>query len=111
MSHQSRVSKPFVLVIVLVLSSSLEIYAQNQKKNKDVPQGTPRLWREPTDIRSRDLFLGPGGKTMRPDLKRVTFIKEEKGGYSKKYRVKDAQGRVWVANLAGRHRVKLPQCG
>ena len=24
---------------------------------------------------------------MRPDLRRITFIKEEKGGYSKKYRV------------------------
>lgn len=36
---------------------------------------------------------------MKPDLSRLTFIKEEKGGYSKKYRVKDAKGRVWVAKL------------
>jgi hypothetical protein len=36
---------------------------------------------------------------MKPDLSRVTFIKEEKGGYSKKYRIKDAQVRVWVAKL------------
>ena len=26
---------------------------------------------------------------MKPDLSRITFIEEEKGGYSKKYRIKD----------------------
>ena len=36
---------------------------------------------------------------MKPDLSRITFVKEEKGGYSKKYRVKDGQGRTWVAKL------------
>ena len=36
---------------------------------------------------------------MRPDLRRITFIKEEKGGYSKKYLVRDASGREWVAKI------------
>ena len=36
---------------------------------------------------------------MRPDLRRITFLKEEKGGYSKKYRVRDASGREWVAKI------------
>ena len=36
---------------------------------------------------------------MRPDLRRITFIKEEKGGYSKKYRVRDGSGREWVAKI------------
>ena len=36
---------------------------------------------------------------MRPDLRRITFIKEEKGGYSKKYRVKDGSGREWVVKI------------
>lgn len=75
------------------------MYPQEKQKKKDAPQGVPVLWREPTDIGSRDLFLGPGGSRMKPDLSRVTFIKEEKGGYSKKYRVKDGQGRIWVAKL------------
>ena len=34
-----------------------------------------------------------------PNLRRVTFIKEEKGGYSTKYRVRDGSGRVWVAKI------------
>ena len=72
---------------------------KKEKKEKQVPQGTPVLWREPANIASRDLLLGPGGERMKPDVSRITFVKEEKGGYSKKYRVKDAQGRVWVAKL------------
>ena len=36
---------------------------------------------------------------MRPDLRRITFLKEEKGGYSKKYRVRDASGREWVVKI------------
>ena len=36
---------------------------------------------------------------MQPDLRKVTLIKKEPGGYSTKYRVKDAAGREWVAKL------------
>lgn len=73
--------------------------AADQKEKKPGPAGTPVLWRAPDDIVSRDLFLGPGGREMQPDLSRVTFVKEEEGGFSKKFRVKDAAGRVWVAKL------------
>ena len=69
-----------------------------KKKNRP-PAGTPVLWRDPGDISSRNLFLGSGGAGMRPNVRRLTFIKEEKGGWSKKYRVRDAAGRVWVAKV------------
>jgi len=68
-------------------------------KEKKLPKGTPVLWRQPDDIKSRDLLLGPGGQSMQPDLSRLTFIKEEKGGYSKKYRVRDASGQEWVVKI------------
>jgi hypothetical protein len=57
------------------------------------------LWRAPSDIAKRDLYWGEGGKAMQPDLRRVTLIKEEKGGYSTKYRVRDASGREWIAKV------------
>jgi len=69
------------------------------KDKKQTPKGTPVLWQQPTDIASRDLLVGPGGAAMRPDLRKITFIKEEKGGYSKKFRVKDASGMEWVAKI------------
>jgi hypothetical protein len=83
--------------IVLVLSISYPSFAA--KKDKKGVRGTPVLWREPVDTQSRNLYWGPGGEAMKPDLRRITFIKEEKGGYSTKYRVRDGAGREWVAKL------------
>ena len=87
-----------IFVFVALLIPSIETGLAKSKK-KPAPTGTPILWREPNDISSRDLFLGPGGTSMRPDLRRITFIKEEKGGYSKKYRVRDGSGREWVVKI------------
>lgn len=106
MSHLYTRNRTLALAILLVLSFGISAPAQDKDKDKDekkakkqMPQGTAVLWREPSDIASRDLLLGPGGEAMKPDLSRVTFVKEETGGYSKKYRVKDGQGRVWVAKI------------
>ena len=71
---------------------------KEDKKKKELPAGKAVLWREPADVAALDLFAGPGGEEMRPQAP-FTFIKEEKGGYSKKYRVRDAKGRVWVAKI------------
>src|SRR3712207_4208548 len=92
------------LVFACIFAASLPLPAaavQNgkEKKKKEAPRGTPVLGRTPGDIPRLDLFLGPGGAAMRPDLSRLTFIEEEKGGYSKKYRVRDGRGRVWVAKV------------
>ncbi|HJT67379.1 MAG TPA: hypothetical protein VJ749_13045 [Pyrinomonadaceae bacterium] len=88
-----------ILVLVALLIPCIQTGFAKSKKKKEIPTGTPVLWRKPNDIRSRDLFLGPGGASMRPDLRRITFLKEEKGGYSKKYRVRDGSGREWVAKI------------
>ena len=56
------------------------------------------MW-EPVPTAQLDLYDGPGGDAMRPDLSRIEFIKQEKGGHNKKYRIKDGAGQVWVAKL------------
>ena len=104
MSHLYTRNRTLALAILLVFSLGTAALAQDKNKDekkakKQMPQGTAVLWREPSNIASRDLLLGPGGEQMKPDLSRVTFVKEETGGYSKKYRVKDGQGRVWVAKI------------
>jgi len=89
-----------ILLLAIVFSAtSVNTGFAKPKEKKRLPNGTAVLWRSPDDIGSRDLFLGPGGDSMRPDLRRLTFLKEEKGGYSKKYRVRDASGREWVAKV------------
>src|SRR5918912_2178221 len=36
--------------------------------------GTPVLWREHRNPAALDLYWGPGGRAMRPDLRKLTFI-------------------------------------
>jgi hypothetical protein len=98
MNHKRNLVTLIILAFVLSLTS-IETGFAKPKKKKEALTGTPILWERPTDIGSRDLFLGPGGAQMRPDVRRITFIKEEKGGYSKKYRVRDASDREWVVKI------------
>ncbi len=97
-----QLMKIYRLSIVLILMAfALPSLAQPEKdkKKKSPPTGTPVLWREPVDIQTRNLLLGAGGEAMKPNLSKVTFIKDKTGGYSKKYLVKDASGKEWVAKL------------
>lgn len=79
--------KRVIINLIVMLAMVSAIYAQ-----KNV------MW-EPVNIPSMDLFKGPGGDKMRPDLSKIEFIKEEKDGHNKKYRIKDGSGKVWVAKL------------
>src|ERR1700737_2050511 len=89
-----------VILILLTVSTAPSAQKKKSKKPKPPPQGTPVLWQEPADITSRDLLLGPGGEAMKPDLSRVTFIRDQMGGgFSINYRVHDGTGNVWVAKL------------
>lgn len=85
--------------MALALSLAISTFAEQAQEEKAPPDATPILWRQPADIASRNLLLGPGGEALQPDLSRVTFIKKQKGGYSTKYRVRDAQGREWIAKI------------
>jgi hypothetical protein len=88
------------IILVSVLSTAVfGVQDKSKKEKKALPQGTPILWQEPADIESRDLLLGPGGAELKPDLSSVTFVKDEAGGYSVKYRVRDGAGKMWVAKL------------
>lgn len=87
---------------LILFSLAAPAFAQDKKdkdkKKKEPPAGTPVLWRAHGDVSALDLLAGPGGEEMRP-VAPFTFVEEEKGGYSKKYRVRDAKGRVWVAKV------------
>ena|SRR5438876_7150346 len=88
------------LILSTLIGESVEATKRLKAKNdKALPAGRAVLWREPRDISGRNLYLGPGGETMKPDLRHVTLIEKEKGGYSVKYRVRDASGNEWVAKL------------
>lgn len=86
------------LTLLFVISLSLTPVSAQKKKKKTDLQGKKIMW-EKVNIAGRDTFYGPGGRALMPDLSRITFIKEEKEGHNKKYRIKDGSGRVWVAKL------------
>ena len=92
------------MLCLVLFAATLPAQAQNakdkSKKEEKVYNGTPLLWRAPTDIASRNLLLGAGRDAMKPRFDRVAFIEEKTGGWSKKYRVKDADGNEWVAKLS-----------
>ena len=92
-------ARSLVSVSVILLLAAGQLSAKDSDKKKNSYKGAPEMWVEPSDIATRNLYYGPGGEAMMPDLSRVTFIEEEKGGYSTKYRVRDGRGRVWVAKL------------
>jgi hypothetical protein len=101
MSLMRRILQSFIFLIVISLFFSPVAAQKKSKKTQSkqtLPPGKAIMW-EPTNVAQKDLFFGPGGKNMQPDLSRITFIKEEKGGHNKKYRIKDGAGRTWVAKL------------
>jgi len=86
--------------ILLALMSLVFVgAAEAQKKSKK--SGVKKagvLWQN-VNVRAQDLYYGPGGRSAMPDVSRITFIREEKGGYSTKYRIRDRDNRVWVAKI------------
>lgn len=86
--------------LLLMLALPVSALAQDKdKKDKKAPTGTPVFWRAPEDIEQRNLLLGAGGDEMKPDVSRLTFIEQKTGGFSTKYRVKDAKGNEWIAKV------------
>jgi hypothetical protein len=97
---KGRTGKVVALVAVLLALASPAAAAEKEsKKKKALPRGTPVLWRD-RDPARLNLAAGPGGAGMRPVTRGLRFLKEEKGGYSKKFRVRDARGREWVAKVS-----------
>src|SRR6266571_6214758 len=100
----TKTFRSFAIVAIAVLAFlPVSLRAQKDNKNK-APKPIPAdahavLWIEPTDISSRDLFLGPGGDAMKPDLSKVTFLRDETRSHSTKYRVRDGAGREWVVKI------------
>ena len=91
-----------ILFVLLVPFFTVTVFGQKNKsttRNVAPPDAPAVLWREPTDIASRDLYLGQGGEAMKPDLSHITFVKDETVSHSKKYRVRDGSGNEWIVKI------------
>ena len=104
-----------IWLMVLMLALSFAVPAQDEKKkeHKDKNEkkelvGKPVMWHDPTDLESRNLILGAGGEEMKPDVSTLTFIEQKTGGFSTKYRVKDAKGNEWIAKIGKEAQTDTP---
>lgn len=90
-----------LLLAATLLFPAAQAQEKPQVEKARAPLGTPVLWREPSDIASRNLYLGPGGEAMKPDLSKLTLIEEKETSASAKFRVRDALGREWMVKVGG----------
>ena len=88
-----RIPVSAVLVAVLLCLSPAALISASS-----ATLGKPAVWSDPGDIRSKDLFYGPGGQEHRPVLP-VKFVKEDSSGHNSKFDVEDSNGTKWKAKL------------
>jgi hypothetical protein len=88
-----------ILVIGLTLSPAPVYGAGARKDDGGIAAGGPAtLWSDPGDLRSRDLFYGPGGPQHEPNGP-YTFVKEDLDGTNPKFVVRDRDGMKWKVKL------------
>jgi hypothetical protein len=96
MLTEKALRRALILSLVLLFNFAPTASGQTKTKQKKVmPTGTPVIWRDPGDISSKDMRYGPGSSDMAP-VAPFTFVREEPGGASPKFRVKDANGVTWT---------------
>lgn len=64
------------------------------------PVDIAKLWQDPVDLASRDLFHGPGGPALRPDGSTpFAFVAADRTGFSSGYDVSGPDGTIWSVKL------------
>ncbi len=92
-----------VIAVLLIVGVPLAGGKPKTRKSGDANVESTRnatavLWREPSDIASRNLFYGPGGQEHQPHST-FTFVKEDLKGTNPKVVVKDEDGVKWTVKL------------
>ena len=88
--------KSHVLVLAFLLASGITTVAQEHSQPDAARSAV--LWADPGEIRSRNLYWGPGGRDHQPQLP-VEFVQEDMKGTSPKFVVRDSADKKWTAKL------------
>jgi hypothetical protein len=93
---------PHKMIVLLALgTATLSVPAKTAKEYKQAAskaESAEVLWRNPADIRSRNLMYGAGGKEHAPHGK-MMFVKEDLDGTNPKFILHDSQGVKWQVKL------------
>lgn len=101
---QNKTRKIVVLAAVMVVvtpagSAVKKRHLMNRGEAEITNLSRPVLWRDPGDIRSRNLFYGSGGKAHEPRREAMAFVKEDLDGTNPKFVVRDSEGVKWKVKL------------
>lgn len=100
------------LIIFLTVALMLPVAAMGSEKNKNRDRkpgeetskvGATILWRDPVDIKTRNLFYGPGGEDHAPQTSCI-FEKEDTKGTSPKFICHDEKGARWKVKMGAEAR-------
>ncbi len=89
------------VALMIIAALSLEVFSAGKAqkhKDKKAVKGTPVIWRNPGNMRNRDLYYGPGSAELAPKPP-FRFVKEVKEGGMPKFDVEDARGTKWRVKL------------
>jgi len=96
--HHVRVCS-VVLTLVVAVTATAKTGSKARKSDVEITeQATAVLWRNPDDIRTRNLFFGSGGQAHAPHTA-YTFEKEDREGTSPKFVVHDENGVRWKVKM------------
>lgn len=85
--------------LIFTITATAKKGSKVHKPDEEITgQGNALLWRNPVDIRSRNLFFGPGGEEHAPHST-YTFEKEDLKGTSPKFDVRDKNGIKWRVKM------------
>jgi len=100
LNHKNRTIVPIslFLIISVVSGAAWAPKGGNKAPKPGVGNAPAVLWREPTDIQSRNLFYGPGGSEHQPHGK-LSFIEEKFNGVNPKFDVHDEDGTRWAVKI------------
>ena len=87
-----------IAALTFGLAAAGAVKEKHVKPETTVATGPAVLWTNPTDLESRNLFYGPGGKV---DMPRGSFyfVKEDLDGTNPKFVVRDQDGVKWKVKL------------
>jgi hypothetical protein len=101
-NRTSRMRWLAALTIITVMGAlALEGFSTTRhwkRKRQHAGRKEAVLWRDPGNIRHRDLYYGPGSKDLAPEPP-FRFVKEIKEGTNPKFEVVDARGVNWRVKL------------
>jgi len=99
-------SLPTIGVAALIVVIAISPLAASQQQQQAPTDSGAVIWTDPGDIRTRNLYWGPGGEQHQPQPP-VEFLEEDMHGTNPKFDVRDAAGTKWRVKLGDEARPEV----